>query len=175
MKRDALKIALVASLVFNAAVIGAFAYGLARRPARPEFRPMPLESASDRPVSHGQRLARHIGVSRERTMRFVRVMEDSSGEVAEIRGSLRRARGELIALIEVPGPDERAIMAKVEEISRLQGDLEKRVVVKLLEARTVLTTEERMRFMRLIRHRCMPCDTAVRFVPAGEHRESEVR
>ena len=171
MKRDVLKIALVVSLVFNAAVIGAFAYGFARRPAPPEDCPAPEQFAS-----HGGRIARHIGVPRERTMRFVRVMADSSRETAGIRSALRSARGELIVLIEAGEPDESAIMAKVDEVSRLQGDLEKRVVARLLDARTVLTHEERARFMHLIRHRCISEDSAGRFTqPVGGRKERGVR
>lgn len=160
MRRDGLAIALVVSLAFNAAVLGAFAYGSLRRPRPPEYCPAPAARAPEPFGAHGRRIARHIGVPRERMMHFVRVMEDSSSETAGVRGELRRVRGELIALIEASEPDEGAIMAKVEEVSRLQGDLEKRVVGRLLHARTVLTGEERARFMHLIRHRCVPYDSA---------------
>ena len=176
MKRDVLTIALVVSLVFNAAVIGAFAYGFARRPAPPEYCPAPGSAVPEPLASHGGRIARHIGVPRERTMRFVRVMADSSRETAGIRSALRRARGELMVLIEAGEPNEPAIMAKVDEVSRLQGDLEKRVVARLLDARTVLTHEERARFMHLIRLRCTSGDTAGQFTqPAGERKEREVQ
>ena len=174
MKRDILKIALVSSLVFNAAVIGAFAYGLMRRPAVPEFCPEALVPHQRPPEWHGTRLARRIGVPHERTPRFIGVMSDTSRETAAVRGALRRSRDELMALIEAGDPDEAAIMAKVDEISRLQGDYEKRVVARLLDAGSVLTSEERARFMRLIRHRCMSRDTVTCFTPAGQQEEREV-
>ncbi len=174
MKRDAVKIALVVSLVFNAAVIGAFAYGLARKPSPQGFCPEAGRARSEPFEWHGKRIARRIGVPDERTMRFIGVMSDSSGETAEIRGALQRSRADLIALIEANEPDEAAIMAKVDEISRLQGDFEKRVVARLLGARDVLTPEERARFMRLIRHECMMRDAGVPLTPAGQRKESEV-
>lgn len=176
MKRDWLVAALVVSLVFNAAVIGAFAYGWVKRPAvRPELCPLPAEVPAEKRMLHGQRLARIIGVPRERSIRFAAVVADSSAETRAIRLEIHRSRGELIALVESPAPDSAAIMAKVDELSRLQGDLEKRVVGRLLYAGSFLTQEERGRFMRLIRHRCLPCEVSPRPAPAGPPGEREDR
>lgn len=176
MKRDRLVVALVVSLVFNAAVIGAFAYGWLRRPAAPPAScPLPSEVPPEKQMRHGQRLARIIGVPRERTMRFASVVADSSAETRAIRLEIHRSRGELISLVESPTPDSAAIMAKVEELARLQGDLEKRVVGRLLVAGSVLTKEERSRFMRLIRHRCLPCEVQPPPAAAGSPGEREDR
>lgn len=161
MSRDSLKIALVFSLVFNLAVIGAFVYGVARRCGQEDCRPT---FAGTPPDSFGvgcRRFARGIGLPRERAARFSHLMANSSGEMPELRERLQKARRELVELISAPTPDEKAVMAKVDEIAAIQGEFEKRLIARLLSANTILQPEERERLMSLIRCRCMPCPREV--------------
>jgi Spy/CpxP family protein refolding chaperone len=176
MSRDGLKIALIVSLAFNMAVVGALAYGFARRTASDRFCPPPGRGVP--PDSFGGgcgRFAREIGVPRERAARFSHMMADTSGGTQETRGRLQRARGELIELMSVSKPDEKSIMAKVDEISALQGELEKRLIQRLLGASSTLDAKERERFMRAIRFRCMPRESGLPCGPGGPGEESEVR
>jgi Spy/CpxP family protein refolding chaperone len=161
MSRDSLKIALVLSLAFNVAVFGAFAYGLARGRGPEGFGPPPGGGPGDSFGGPCNRLARQIGMPRERAMRFFRIMADSSEGMSDMRGDLQKARGELIVLIGAPKPDEKAIMAKVDEIAAIQGRLEKRLIHRVLGVSSTLRPEERERFMRVIRMRCGGCDSGV--------------
>ena len=174
MSRDSLKIALVLSLAFNVAVIGAFAYSLARGREHEGFGP-PLGGGPGDPFGgRGGHLARQIGMPRERALRFSRVMADSSEGMRDLRESLQRARGELGTLIGASEPDEKVIMAKVDEISAIQGRLERRLIRRVLCASSTLRPEERERFMRMIRIRCGGCDSGVPKCPEGAGKESEV-
>jgi len=155
MSGSSLKVALVLSLAFNAAVIGAVAYGFARRPVPGEGPwPAPGSEALGGRCTH---LCKGIGVPRERVVLFSHAMAKSSGEMRETRLRLQKARGELIDLLRAAQPDEKAVMAKVDEISSLQGELEKGLVGRLLKASNVLLPEEREKLMHLIRCRCLPC------------------
>ena len=155
MSSNSLKVALVLSLAFNVAVIGTVVYGFARGSTPGEGQlPAPGAEALGGRCMH---LCKGIGVPQERVVRFSHTMASSSGEMRETRLRLQRTRAELIELLRAPQPDEKAIMAKVEEISALQGDLEKGLVRRLLKASSVLSPEERGRLMRLIGNRCMPC------------------
>ena len=175
MSRDSLKIALVLSLAFNMAVAGALAYGLIRGGVRGKFGMSPGCGPEDPFGGRTGRLARQIGIPRERALRFSRVMADSSEGMRDLRGGLRKARGELAVLIGAPEPDEKAIMAKVEEISAIQGQLEKRLIHRVLGASSTLRPAERERFMRMIRIRCkVGCDSGVPKCPEGAGKESEV-
>jgi Spy/CpxP family protein refolding chaperone len=174
MNRDSLKIALVLSLAFNVAVIGAFAYGLIRGIGSERFAPPPGDEPGNLFGGPCNRLARQIGMPHERAMRFSRVMADSSEGMRDLREDLRKARGELVALIGAPEPDEKAIMAKVDEISAIQGRLERKLIHRVLGASSTLRPEERERFMRMIRMRCGGCDGGVPECPIGAGKESEV-
>ncbi|MCX5752223.1 MAG: periplasmic heavy metal sensor [Candidatus Krumholzibacteria bacterium] len=174
MSRDSLKIALVFSLAFNVAVIGAFAYGLACRKGCEGFG-IALRCGPEDPLGGPcGRLARQIGMPRERALRFSRIVADSAEGMRDLRGGLQKARGELVMLIGVPEPDEKAIMAKVDEISAIQGQLEKRLVHRVLGASSTLRPEERERLMRVIRIQCGGCDNVVPECPKGAGKESEV-
>jgi len=174
MSRDNLKIALVLSLAFNVAVIGAFAFGLARGIGSERCGPPPGGGPGDPFGGTCNRLARQIGMPRERALHFSRIMADSSEGMRDLRGDLQKARGELVALIEVSEPDEKAIMAKVDEISAIQGQLERKLIHRVLGASSTLRPEERERFMRVIRSRCGGCDSGVPECPVGAGKESEV-
>jgi Spy/CpxP family protein refolding chaperone len=174
MARDSLKIALILSLAFNLAVVGAFAYGYARRPGPGVFGPPPGIVPGDSFGGRCSRFASQIGIPRERAVRFSHVMADSSEGMRDLRMSLQKARGELVELIGAPESDEKAIMAKVDEIAAIQGQLEKKLVTRLLGASSTLEPGERERFMREIRCRCMPLDRGVPRGPKGARNESEV-
>jgi Spy/CpxP family protein refolding chaperone len=168
MDRNSLKIALVLSLAFNIAVIGAFAYGFARRSASGGFGPPHGDLPPDAFGRRCSRFARQIGIPAERAARFSRTMADTSGGMRDERANLQRARGELVELMGAAEPDEKAIMAKVDEISVIQGRLEKRLIHRALGARATLSPKERERFMRMIRIRCSPPDSCVPKCPEGE-------
>jgi Spy/CpxP family protein refolding chaperone len=174
MSRDNLKIALVLSLVFNVAVLGAFAYGLVRGIGSERFGPPPGCGPGDPFGGPGNRLARQIGMPRERALHFSRVMADSTEGMRDLRRNLQKARGELVALIGASEPDEKAIMAKVDEIAAIQGRLERKLIHRVLGASSTLRPEERERFMRMIRIRCGGCDSGVAECPDGAEKEGEV-
>jgi Spy/CpxP family protein refolding chaperone len=174
MSRDKLKIALVLSLAFNMAVIGAFVYGLVGGIGPGSFGPSPKGGPEGPFGGPGNRLARQIGMPRERALHFSRIMADSTEGMKDLRGRLQKARGELVALIGAKEPNEQAIMAKVDEISAIQGQLERKLIHRVLGASSTLRPEERERFMRVIRMRCGGCESGVPECPVGAGKESEV-
>jgi Spy/CpxP family protein refolding chaperone len=174
MDRNSLKIALILSLAFNVAVIAAFAYGYVRRSAPEGFGPHfggPRSDMLGRRCSH---LARQIGIPAERAERFSHMMADSSGGMRDLRAHLQKSRCELVELIGAREPDEKAIMAKVDEISIIQGQLEKRLIQRTLGISSTLNPEERKRFMRMIRVTCGPFDRGIPKRPETDRKESEV-
>jgi Spy/CpxP family protein refolding chaperone len=174
MGRDRLKIALVVSLAFNLAVISAFVYGFARKGAPDDFSRPRAGAGPNASAGECCRFARQMGLPRARAARFSQLMTARSKEMVELRGRLQRARRELVELIDVQPPDEQRIRAKVDEISAIQGEIEKRLVTRLLSVNRILQPEERQRFMHLIRGRCMPCPNEVPNAPERARQESEV-
>ena len=60
---------------------------------------------------------------------------------------------ELIDLLAAKPPDQLAVEKKQEEIQRLQGTVQDRVIVHFLQASSFLNPEQRTRFFQLIKGR----------------------
>jgi Spy/CpxP family protein refolding chaperone len=156
MNRGKLRAALIISLVFNVAVLGAFAFGWVRYQRSPASRRLSPERSEHRFDKRIDRLGKDIGLSEDKIQRVEAIMTESREKMDELKTALREKRTELADLLHADEPDEATIMAKVDEISALQGELERMLVQRLLHVRSVLDKDERERFMELIRRRMAP-------------------
>ncbi len=146
MNKRTLKAMLVVSLAFNLAVVATVAVGFAVRDSGTSV------SGGEIPIDdHGKHLSKCIGLSGKKAKCFEDVMAGTSEEASEIKAELEKERDKLFHLLQKIEPDEQAIMAKVESISVLQGQLEKLLVKRLVDARAVLEPEEDARLLYLIR------------------------
>ncbi len=156
MNNGKLKVALIISLVFNFAVLGAFAFAWVRHSTPRRFRIVCKEEC-DRPFAERfQRLSKHIGLPEEKAQRIEEIMTESQEKADELKTALREKRMELADLLHADDPNESVVMAKVDEISTLQGELERLLVQRLLRVHSVLDKEEREKFMKLIRRKMVP-------------------
>ncbi len=149
MNKRTLKAILVVSLAFNLAVVATVSVGLAVRDSG-----TPGQSIGDGEIpidDHGKHLSQCLGLSGEKAKCFEDVMAEASDKAGKIKAELERERDDLFHLLQEIEPDEQAIMAKVDSISVLQGDLEKLLVKRLVDSRAVLEPEEDARLLYLIR------------------------
>ncbi|MDD3643704.1 MAG: periplasmic heavy metal sensor, partial [Candidatus Krumholzibacteria bacterium] len=100
---------------------------------------------------HGRHLSRCIGLSAKSAKCFEDAMAASSDEAKKVKAELDRHRERLFHLMQADRPDEERIMREVDSIAGLQGDLEKLLVKRLLDSRSVLDPDEDERLMYLIR------------------------
>lgn len=145
------KVILIVSLVFNLAVAGSLVYGWAYH-----ARVAGGREALDERVSSGRRgmhLGRRMGLSRDKTVRVERIFDASRDETADFRERLQTARGTLVDLLHAERPDEEAIMSMIDEISAIQGELEKLLVKRLLRVHEVLDPEEREQLLHMMQKR----------------------
>ncbi len=150
------KALIVVSLVFNAAVLGTLAFGVVHRAGfrrRMHVTHRPPELPFEARCRH---LAKHMKLPCDKAECFEMMMMESNEQADELKGSLAQARDELIELLSMEEPDRDAVMDKVEEISALQGGLEKLLVQRLLQTYTILDHEERIKFLNLLKRRMSP-------------------
>lgn len=146
------KVLLILSLVFNVAVLSTIAFhwtSMSRRRDLHIRRP-------DREATIGhrcRRLASRLDLPPEKSERFEEIMTASEEETRVIRELLHEARRELIELMWESEPREEAILEKVDEVVGLQGELERILVRRLLEARSILDPEEAMRLHKHMERR----------------------
>ena len=151
MNGNKLKIALVISLVFNLAVVAALVVGWYRKPHRDRRPRIHRESNGEAWRGRTRRLARHLQLPDDKAEFLDSIGGVHSEEVTEIRMRLRQVREELFVLLEQEEASDEEILQKVDEISELQGELEVQLVKKLLAIRSILSPEERERFLLLMK------------------------
>lgn len=146
-----LKAALIVSLAFNLAVAATVAAGWASRGEAPA-RTAGAGDGARMPIDdHGRHLSRCIGLSARSAKCFEDAMTASSAEAKKVKADLELHRERFLRLIESDRPDEERIMKEVEAIALRQGELEKLLVKRLLDSRSVLEPDEDERLMYLIR------------------------
>ena len=67
-----------------------------------------------------------------------------------LQNDARRARLELMALLQKPEPDSKAIQEKLSEISRLQSEMQSNAVENLLNMKKILTVEQQKRLFKTL-------------------------
>ncbi|MCK4549553.1 MAG: periplasmic heavy metal sensor [Candidatus Krumholzibacteria bacterium] len=150
MSKRSLKAILVVSLAFNLAVVATVAVGLVSRDGKTGN--SALKKDADIPIDdHGRQLSESLGLSGEQARCFEQVMAEKSDKAKKIREKLEKERQDLFHLLQEKTPDEQAIMARVDSIAGLQGDLEKFLVKRLIDSRMVLSPEEDERLLYFIR------------------------
>lgn len=148
------KLILIVSLVFNVAVAGSLVYGWAVRARFAGERERLGERA--RAGGRGMHLGRRMGLSREKMMHVERIFDDSSDGTEDLRNRLGAARGALVELLRAERPDEDAIMDTIDEISAIQGELEKSLMKRLLRVHEILDPGEREQLLHLLQQKMHP-------------------
>lgn len=141
------KALLILSLVFNVAVVATLAFYWTAESRDRDYRVRrPVRETT---IGHRcRRLASRLDLPPEKARRFEEMMTTSEEETKEMREQLHGARRELFDLIWEGEPREEAILAKVDQVIALQGELERILVRRLLETRTILDPDEAMRLYR---------------------------
>ena len=150
MNNGRLKLVLMISLAFNLAVLAALIFGWVQSRRFEERRVTRTEDFRRPFAERGRRFARHLDLAPEKEAHLDRIFTENRSMADSLHTRLREARRELMDLIWREEPDEDAVMKKVEEISGMQGELEKLLVKGLLRTGEVLDREERERLSHLI-------------------------
>lgn len=95
-------------------------------------------------------LSRRMGLSGERAERVHRIMGESAGRTRELRIEIGEKRRRLAGLLTGDAADSAEIMQTVDEISSLQGELEKTIVERLMHVRDILDENEMRHLYRMI-------------------------
>ncbi|HUV36471.1 MAG TPA: periplasmic heavy metal sensor [Patescibacteria group bacterium] len=145
------KVILIVSLAFNFAVAGSLVYGLALRgrfTGESEYQDERMPAGR-----RGMHLGRRMGLPQEKMVRVGRIFDDLHDETVDLRERLAVARGALIELLNAERPDQGAIMDKIDEISAIQGELEKLLMKRLLRVHEILDPGEREQLLHLLQKR----------------------
>ena len=142
MKENFKTLFFIASIVLNLVFIGTYVtYKL------PSYAEEQLQPAPKRP------LFLELGLAPEQTARVKAERDKFHARLQELGKEIKARRIELINLLAAIPPDHKAIEKKQEEIQSIQGSVQDRVIMHILQQSTVMTPEQRTRFFQLIKER----------------------
>ena len=94
-----------------------------------------------------------LDLTAEQLARFKSDRDKFIGELHEMGQAVGKKQIELIDLLAVSTPEERAIKMKQEEILRLQAATQDRVIAHWVQESSLLNPEQRTRFFQLVKAR----------------------
>lgn len=104
----------------------------------------------------------HLDLTPDQINQFTAERERFHCQLQELGQEIKAKQIEMIDLLGTASPDRQAIERKQEEILRLQGAVQDRVIVHFLQGSALLDPEQRSRFVQLIKERI---ETSVQACP----------
>lgn len=142
MKKNIKMILFIASVALNVVVAATYVtYKL------------PLSAGVHQPSVPKGPLFLQLDLTPDQLARFKAERDRFHAQIQELGQQIRTKQIELIDLLGTVPPDRQSIEKKQEEIQRLQGTVQDRVIVHFLQASSFLTPEQRTRFFQLIKSR----------------------
>jgi len=143
MKKQGILIALIFSMVFNVAFLCGLGYRVWEKKRSKEF------------SLHSQRHYRkeRIVLSPEQKEQRDRIRKTFSPKIQSIRSELHRERCALGDLLMKDEPDTVLIEKKIDQIGKLQTDIEREVIYHLLREKSILTPDQRQQFLNTVLRR----------------------
>jgi len=143
MKGNLKTLALIFSVILNAAFIGATAY----------YRLSPPSVASRPPSGSEPFIYQELDLSREQVDRIEPMRDEFLERLSEIGGAIRERQIRLVDLLSSTEVGRGKVEALQGQIRDLQRTLQDTVVSHVLEESAVFTPEQRSRFFQLMKER----------------------
>jgi Spy/CpxP family protein refolding chaperone len=158
MKKRLLTFGLILLVVINVSALLTFAYNRwFRAPGS-----LPAEGSG-----LADAFERHLCLSgeQEKCIRDIRFSFDS--EIGDVQAQMREKRRAMVEEMKKESPDSTLIDKLIEEISRLQAELQKKAVLNLLKEKEVLTPEQKAAFFRMFEDHVCPREKGASHGSAG--------
>lgn len=158
MKKRLLTLGLILLVVINVSALVAFAYNRWLRG--------PGEGPAGSPAMAGL-FTRQLCLSgeQEKCIRDIRFSFDS--EIGDVQARLGEKKRAMVEEMKKESPDGEMINKLIEEISRLQAEIQKKAVLNLLKEKEVLTDEQRATFFRMFEDHICPRENGPGRNPTG--------
>jgi len=152
------------SIILNVVFVGTY--------AAYKFQLIPGERKDDNLMKP---LFLELDLTAQQLTRFKSERDKFHPHLQALEQEIKRKQIDLIEILSIDTPDQRAIESKQKEIQELQALAQDRVIVHLLQASTLLSPKQRTRFFHLIRERiglsvssCPPWTKPLEKIQTGE-------
>ncbi len=144
MKDNILKYVLIVSVILNLSFLGAAGFTYYK------------ESAYRRSLTMhelhmgGAHLFESLALKPEQLKAFQKKALPFHEQMAKKREETDRLRGALFSLMRADHPDQKAIEATIDQINATQQEMQKTVVVHMLEFKSMLNAEQQKKFLNMV-------------------------
>jgi protein CpxP len=142
MKTKTLKLILLVSVVFNVTIIAAAGFFYFRD-----------SWCAIQKQGRGAGLAQKLDLTKEQEASMKEADARFRKDAREMRAGLLKHREALLGLIREEAPDRASIDSELREMNALQGKIEAAAVEHMLEEKSLLTPEQREKYLRLLEKR----------------------
>lgn len=142
MKTRTLKLILLVSVIFNVTIIAAAGFFYFRD-----------SWCAVQRQGRGADLARKLDLTKEQEASMKEADARFRKEAREMRAGLLKHREVLLGLIGEDSPDRASIESTLKEMSALQGRIEAAAVEHMIEEKSLLTPEQREKYLKLLEKR----------------------
>jgi len=147
MKNRLPVLGLILLVVINVSALLTFAYNRwLRTPAQP--------SAANSAVAAS--FEKHLCLNGEQKQCIKDIRFSFNSETAKIREKMQEKRRAVVEEMKKESPDSALIDRLIEEISRLQAEIQKKAVLNLMKEKEVLTPEQKATFFRMFEDHVCP-------------------
>jgi Spy/CpxP family protein refolding chaperone len=150
MSKKTLSWLLIISLVINISTIGTFGYYQWFKPDKKK------RSQSSR--RHRDSLQKSLGLTDEQSEKMTALRKKLFDEIKPKIDAVRKSRSELVEMIKQDSTSLELMNAKIDLINDLENKIHKKATANLLNYRTILTDEQRRKFVEMVAGRMFGSD-----------------
>jgi Spy/CpxP family protein refolding chaperone len=143
MKKNLIILFLAVLTIINVAALVTIAY----HRFQPR-KPFPTVGPPDNPINF---IKQELGLSEEQAKKFEDHFKKFQGEMDPILDSLKVKRSELMDGISAERPDMDKVTKLIGEVGRLENEMQKKIVMNMLEEKSFLTPEQQKKFFSIFK------------------------
>ena len=148
MKKKLFAFALALLIVINISALASLAYNRWLRPSS--------KDASFRAVDSGTPFEKELCLSGAQQNCLQDLMVSYNAEIKDIRYQMQEKKKALVNEMKKEPPDMASIGKLIEEINRLQAEIQKKAVLNIFQEKKILSPEQKERFFRMLENHVCP-------------------
>ncbi|MBC8184143.1 periplasmic heavy metal sensor [candidate division KSB1 bacterium] len=150
MSKKILSWLLIISLVINISTIGTFSYYQWLKPEK--------KNRSERYRRHRESLQKKLGLTDEQSEKMAKLRKNLFEEIKPLINEVKKNRSEVIELIKQDSISIEQINGKIDRINDIEKKIHKKATANLVNYRTILTEEQRNKFIEMVAGRMFGSD-----------------
>lgn len=150
MSKKTLTWLFIISLMINISTIGTFSYYQWFKPNKKKW--------SESSHRHRESIQRSLGLTDEQSEKMTEIRKKLFDEIKPLINEVKKSRSEVVEMIKQDSISIKQINDKIDQINDIEKKIHKKATANLLNYRTILTEEQRSKFVEMVAGRMFGSD-----------------